>query len=139
MSRNCFFHHLTFRNLDTVPPGFKYGASWEEDILFVEPETVCVDTNTTLDYRIAESTNVSVNVLDLVITDRGGFVNLNRSYPLIDLSDTQKNSKIYERAWKAAWMTNWYTMLYYVSICIIDVARSPRAPLAVGSNHTYCH
>ncbi|KAL5315720.1 hypothetical protein ACEPPN_016590 [Leptodophora sp. 'Broadleaf-Isolate-01'] len=101
-----------FRN-HTVPPGFKYGASWEEDILFVEPETVCVDTNTTLDYRIAESTNVSVNVLDLVITDRGGFVNLNRSYPLIDLSDTQKNSKIYERAWKAAWMTNWYTMLYY--------------------------
>ncbi|KAL2062708.1 hypothetical protein VTL71DRAFT_5780 [Oculimacula yallundae] len=103
---------IGFRN-HTVPPGFKYGASWEEDILFIEPETVCVDTNTTLDFTIAESTNTSVNVLDLVITDRGGFINLNRSYPLIDLSDTQKNSKLYERAWKAAWMTNWNTMLYY--------------------------
>ncbi|KAK0124034.1 hypothetical protein ONS95_009020 [Cadophora gregata] len=101
-----------FRN-HTVPPGFKYGASWEEDILFIEPETVCVDTNTTLDFTIAPSPNISVSVVDLVLTDRGGFVNINKSYPLIDLSDPQKNPKLYERAWKAAWMTNAWTMLLY--------------------------
>ena len=99
---------------DTVPPGFKYGASWEEDILFIEPETVCVDTNTTIDYTVASNPNSTVSVVDLVLTDRGGFVNINRSYPLIDLSDPQKNAKLYERAWKAAWMTNAWTMLYYV-------------------------
>lgn len=97
----------------TVPPGFKYGASWEEDILFIEPETVCVDTNTTIDYTVASNPNSTVSVVDLVLTDRGGFVNINRSYPLIDLSDPQKNAKLYERAWKAAWMTNAWTMLYY--------------------------
>ncbi|PVH77956.1 hypothetical protein DL98DRAFT_636645 [Cadophora sp. DSE1049] len=101
-----------FRN-HTVPPGFKYGATWEEDILFIEPETVCVNTNTTLDFTIAPSPNTTVSIVDLVLTDRGGFVNLNKSYPLIDISDPQKNPKLHERAWKAAWMTNAWTMLLY--------------------------
>ncbi len=105
---------IGFRN-HTVPPGFKYGATWEEDILFVEPETVCVDTNTTLDYTIASSPNSSVSIVDLILTDRGGFVDITTAYPRVDLTDTQAHPNLYLRAYKAAWMTNAWTMLLYVS------------------------
>ncbi len=38
--------------LETMPfrKGFQYGVTWTEDILFVEPETVCIDTNLTLNH-----------------------------------------------------------------------------------------
>jgi hypothetical protein len=103
---------IGFRN-HTIPPGFNYGASWEEDLLFVEPETVCVDTNTTIDYSVAASPNSSISFTDLVLTDRGGFVNLIHTYPEANLTDTQKNPDLWTRAYKAAWMVNAYTMLYY--------------------------
>ena len=96
----------------TIPPGFQYGATWSEDILFIEPETVCVDTNTTLDYMIAESSNFSSSIIDLVLTDRGGFANANHTYPEVNLSAPQTDPQLYARAWKAAWMTNVWTMFY---------------------------
>ena len=101
-----------FRN-HTIPPGFRYGATWEEDLLFIEPESVCVDTNVTIDYQITPAPNSSASVTNLVLTDRGGFVNLNHTYPEANLTDTQKNPDLWTRAYKGAWMTNAYTMLYY--------------------------
>lgn len=104
---------IGFRN-HTVPIGFQYGASWDEDILFVEPETVCVDTNTTIDYTVSSSPNstLGVDIVDLVLTDRGGFINLNHTYPEANLSDTQTNPDLYGRAYKAALMTNAWTMFF---------------------------
>jgi hypothetical protein len=40
-----------FRN-HTLPTGVGVGGSWEEDILFIQPETVCVDTNLSLAFTI---------------------------------------------------------------------------------------
>ncbi|KAH8585295.1 hypothetical protein B0O99DRAFT_749133 [Bisporella sp. PMI_857] len=87
---------IGFRN-HTVPDGFPNGVSWEEDLLFIEPETACEKYI----YR------------GLVLTDRGGFANLDRAVPTFDRSDSQKNPELYGRAYKAAWMSNAFSALYY--------------------------
>lgn len=99
-----------FRN-HTVPPGFKHGVTWTEDLLFVEPETICVDTNLTLDFTIMSANNTVTG--GTVLTDRGGFVNLNHTYPRVDMSNPQENPNLYDRAYKAAWLQNAYTALVF--------------------------
>lgn len=101
-----------FRN-HTAPLGFEYGATWDEDLLFIEPETVCVDTNITIDFSIGLLINGSNSIRDLVLTDRGGFSNLSHVYPKANLSNPQINPDLYNRAYVAAWVTNTYTMLFY--------------------------
>jgi hypothetical protein len=110
----CIERLLTLSPPDTVPPGFQFGVTWEEDILFIEPETVCVDTNTTIDYKIGFATeNGSISIIDLVLTDRGGFVNLEQTFPVANMSDPQANPDLWTRAYKAAWMTNTFSMLLF--------------------------
>ena len=86
---------------------------WEEDILFVEPESLCIDTNLTIDFNIAITPNYSALYTNVVLTDRGGFVNLNHTYPEPNLTDPQTNQDLWGRAYKAAWLNNVYTMLYF--------------------------
>ncbi|KAK5110791.1 hypothetical protein LTR85_000720 [Meristemomyces frigidus] len=99
---------IGFRN-HTVPQGYSQGASWSEDLLFIEPETVCVDTNLTLDYEIL-NTDDSVTA-GIFLTDRGGFVNLNHSYPYRYIADPQNDPSMQQRAYEAAWIHNAYTAL----------------------------
>jgi hypothetical protein len=101
-----------FRN-HTFPPGFQHGATWSEDLLFVEPETVCVNTNLTIDYNIAPAVNGTTIVSNLVLTDRGGFVNLNHTYPAPNITNPQANPDLWTRAYTAAWLNNAYSALYY--------------------------
>jgi hypothetical protein len=103
---------IGFRN-HTVPDGFPNGVSWEEDLLFIEPETACVDTNLTLDFEINNDPRRNIFIGGLVLTDRGGFANLDRAVPTFDRSDSQKNPELYGRAYKAAWMSNAFSALYY--------------------------
>lgn len=103
---------IGFRN-HTVPPGFQYGVTWEEDLLFVEPESVCVDTNLTIDFSIAITPNYSTLVTDVILTDRGGFINISHTYPEPNMTDPQQNQDLWSRAYKAAWLNNVYTALYY--------------------------
>jgi hypothetical protein len=103
---------IGFRN-HTFPHGFQNGVTWEEDLLFIEPETVCIDTNLTLDCELSADPNNSIYITGVVLTDRGGFANLNHALPSIDLSDPQKNPDLYGRAYQAAWLNNAYTALYY--------------------------
>jgi len=86
-------------------------VKWSEELLFLEPETVCVDTNLTIDFTISAA-NRSV-IEEVVLTDRGGFTNINTTYPRIVFEDTQKDSELYRRAYRAAWLQNVYTMLYF--------------------------
>lgn len=95
----------------TIPPGFQYGVAWKEDLLFIEPETVCVDTNLTLDFTVVSENNTVIS--GVVLTDRGGFVNLNHTYPEPDFSNPQKNPDLFGRAYKAAWLSNVLTAFYY--------------------------
>lgn len=61
---------IAFRN-HTVPLGFEHGAEWEEDLLFIEPETVCVNTNVTVDFEIGRYINSTVSYENVTLTDRG--------------------------------------------------------------------
>lgn len=97
----------------TFPPGYQYGATWSEDLLFVQPDTVCVNTNLTIDYTISTSPNISELLTNLVLTDRGGFVNLNSTYPEPDLTNPQASPDLWTRAYKAAWLNNAFTALFY--------------------------
>lgn len=60
---------------------------WTEGLLWIEPETVCVPTNLTLDYALPDRVNVAA--IDTFLTDRGAFLNLTRDYPFVDFNDSQ--------------------------------------------------
>ncbi|KAH8898902.1 hypothetical protein GQ53DRAFT_791085 [Thozetella sp. PMI_491] len=102
---------IGFRN-HTVPIGHQWGVQWDEDLLFVEPETVCVDTNLTLDFTF-DWVNTTRLATGVVLTDRGGFVNLDHTYPTTHFADPQANPDLYHRAYMGAWLHNAYTALYF--------------------------
>jgi len=104
---------IGFRN-HTIPTGLSRGATWEEDILFVEPSTVCVNTNLTFDFGIALGRNGSEEdgIANLVLTDRGGFSQMNTTLPPLVVLDGQADPELQQRAYKAAWLNNAFTMLY---------------------------
>jgi hypothetical protein len=95
------------------PPGLQHGVTWSEDLLFVEPETVCVNTNLTLDYAIAENLNATTTITNPVLTDRGGFINLSPILPEPNITDSQSNPDLWTRAYLAAWLNNAYSAMYY--------------------------
>jgi hypothetical protein len=102
-----------FRN-HTFPPDFQYAVTWSEDLLFVEPETVCVDTNLTIDYTIAKYANSTTSLAtNIVLTDRGGFVDLRDAFPAANMTDPQSNPDLWTRAYVAAWYNNFYSALYW--------------------------
>jgi hypothetical protein len=102
-----------FRN-HTLPEGFAHGATWVEDILFIGPETSCVDTNLTLDFTINPNTTSALSdpFSELWLTDNGGFADLNHTRPYYDHDDAQANPDLQARAYQAAWLNNAVTMAY---------------------------
>lgn len=102
-----------FRN-HTLPKGQKHGATWTEDLLFIEPQSSCVNLNITLDFTVPS--NASEGTLNTLseqnLVDRGGFYALNTTYPEYDHADAQNNPDLYGRAYKAAYLNNVFTMAY---------------------------
>ncbi|KAF2819009.1 hypothetical protein CC86DRAFT_398941 [Ophiobolus disseminans] len=102
-----------FRN-HSVPPLSTFGSTWSEEILFVEPETHCVDTNLTLDYTLKQN-NVTgwVEVGDQVLLkDGGGFAALKTNHNWRAVNNTQEDARLYDRAYSAAWLNNVLSMMY---------------------------
>lgn len=102
---------IGFRN-HTTPPPLKYGSLWSEDLLFIEPETECIDMNITLDFNIPLSNDVMDDIENLTVTDHGGFANLNLEIPWYDTNKTWLEANLRDRAYFAAWFSNIYTMFY---------------------------
>jgi hypothetical protein len=100
-----------FRN-HTIPDEIQYGAEWSEDILFIEPETACINTNVTREF-MAPWSSFPDGAENITLVDQGGFAHINTTYPRYDFSDSQSNPMLLERAYKAAWLTNAYNMLYF--------------------------
>ncbi|OBR09521.1 hypothetical protein CH63R_08286 [Colletotrichum higginsianum IMI 349063] len=97
----------------TAPTNVEQGATWFEDLLFIEPIASCVNTNLTLDFEITMNSTVSnVGIDKLRLTDRGGFVNINQTYPTYDHDNAQSNPDLRARAYKAAFLNNAWTMMY---------------------------
>lgn len=106
---------IGFRN-HTIPlENLRYGASWSEDILFVIPETQCVDTNLTIDFATDPERKI-ITKHNPMLTDRGGFTNIDRNYVWWGTKDfgddTQSNLDLRARAFKGAWLNNGLTMQY---------------------------
>ncbi|KAK5654917.1 hypothetical protein OQA88_6673 [Cercophora sp. LCS_1] len=104
---------IGFRN-HTIPVGMTLGATWSEDLLFIEPSTTCVNTNVTLDFEVITDYNRTARsgVNNVVLTDRGGFSQMNSTLPSFDNLDGQVSPDLVGRAYKAAWLNNAFTMLY---------------------------
>ncbi|KAM5350529.1 hypothetical protein ACJ41O_007034 [Fusarium nematophilum] len=104
---------IGFRN-HTLPVGHHRGASWSEDLLFIEPEIECVNLNVTIDFEISTSSKESfgVAVSKMFMTDRGGFVNLNTTNPESDQRNGENKPDLKMRAYQSAWFTNAVNMLF---------------------------
>lgn len=96
-----------------MPVASEYGATWAEDILFIEPHTECVNANLTFEWTVPLNGSSSSSVEDLVLVDEGGFVNMNRTFPDLDISTAQDDPQLAYRAYRSAWLNNAYTALYY--------------------------
>lgn len=103
---------IGFRN-HTMPIGLDHGATWEEELLFVEPDVECVNTNLTVDFEISTNITSGNGYQNLFFTDRGGFANINTSYTSFGLPKSQSNPNLEARAYEAAILNNAYTMMIY--------------------------
>lgn len=103
--RIAFRHHRT-------PTHVGQGAEWEEDLLFLEPVTECVNTNLTLEFKIPEDGQLgSASLVNLTLIDNGGFSKLIQEYPVMNVTTSQEDPQLRFRAYKAAWLVNTYSML----------------------------
>jgi len=101
---------IGFRN-HTIPRGLPHGATWEEDLLWIKPDTVCVDTNLTMEYTLTSDTyNGDSTWSEVTLTDRGGLRNLIKKYPFLDRNDTQTRPELFNRGWRAASFNNFNLM-----------------------------
>ncbi|KAK2772244.1 hypothetical protein FQN53_004680 [Emmonsiellopsis sp. PD_33] len=138
---------LGFRS-HTVPANhYKYGTEWKEDILFIEPETQCVNLNFTLDFKIPDVTSAGLEyVEELKLVDHGGFSGL-RDNPAPNLkriiSNGQRGFNLRDRAASAAWLNNFLTMVFYNAtnpdmdrITRLDVSKGDTFPLPSFSANT---
>lgn len=99
---------IAFRN-HTVPVGLKYGAEWTEDLLWIEPETACVDTNISVEFKIPYTGLANFYLENITLVDNGGFANLITEYPKVNVWNSQSEPNLRDRAYKAAWMANAYS------------------------------
>jgi len=99
---------IAFRN-HTVPLGLKFGGEWTEDLLWIEPETACVNTNISVEFRIPYTGLTSFSLENISLVDDGGFADLVQHWPVVDVWNAQSEPNLRNRAYKAAWMTNAYS------------------------------
>ncbi|KAF7763942.1 hypothetical protein Agabi119p4_8479 [Agaricus bisporus var. burnettii] len=92
----------------TVPTEAQSGGTWSQDILWIEPETECVDTNLTVDYILTNGPNMGVDEFN--ITDHGGFYNLTREPPSFDRNG--QNIDLRQHAYKGAAYSNRFAMSF---------------------------
>jgi hypothetical protein len=107
---------IGFRN-HTAPMLRQLGSTWTEDLLFVVPDTVCVNTNITLDFQIAGThtenlVNMNDDMFKPEIVDHGGFVQINKTNPDSLYGDMQANPDLRHRAYTAAWYQNALAMAH---------------------------
>lgn len=132
----------------TVPQHrYEFGSRWNEDILFIEPETQCVDLNFTLDFVLPRDVSTSDQyVEDLKIVDHGGFSGLHdNAAPSLERisSNGQVDLNLKDRAMSAGWFNNFLTMVFYNvtdpdmrNIKRLDVSEGDTFPLPSFSKNT---
>ncbi|KAJ3554106.1 hypothetical protein NP233_g12493 [Leucocoprinus birnbaumii] len=90
----------------TLPP-FQNGATWSQDVLWLEPTTQCVDTNLTVDYIMMDGPVLSADSFNL--TDHGGFVNIKHTP---EFNGNGQNIDLWLHAYKGATYSNLFAMQF---------------------------
>lgn len=93
---------IGFRN-HTVPINPEKRSEWTESLLWIQPETVCVSTNLSIEYTISGDPSRRMTVL---VTDRGGFFHLTKNSSFINLDDAQNRPELFARAHAGATCNN---------------------------------
>lgn len=106
---------IGFRN-HTLPDDVGSGAVWQEDLLFIQPETVCVALNMSIDFDVPTNFSDSLNTTEPIttyLTDQGGLLHLPHNRPEWDRTNSQSNPDLRGRATRAAWENNAMTAFFY--------------------------
>ncbi|GFF80913.1 hypothetical protein IFM62136_10413 [Aspergillus lentulus] len=104
---------IGFRNHTAPAKALKYGSTWDEDILFIQPETQCVPLNFSIEFQLPPALEMSLSVVNLVLKDHGGLSNLAQPRPSISVPVNGQEFDLRQRAWNAAWYNNFLTLAYF--------------------------
>ncbi|KAF2181144.1 hypothetical protein K469DRAFT_793113 [Zopfia rhizophila CBS 207.26] len=97
---------IGFRN-HTAPFGLQYGAQWDEDILWIEPEISCANTNLSFQMTVNDVLNSSYPLQALEVVDDGGFALLRHGDPYAGWPNiTYSSPDVQLRADRSAWLSN---------------------------------
>ncbi|KAH0560033.1 hypothetical protein GP486_003444 [Trichoglossum hirsutum] len=124
---------IGYRN-HTAPTGLKEGATWREDLLWVEPVTECVDTNLTLHFSLKNLSYPQLALTSVYLRDDGGFANLAATAPHSgNWINTDGVPDLKARAHLAAWLSN------YATTTILNITSSSKTGAifnsTVGQRH----
>lgn len=97
-----------YRN-HSLPVGLKHGATWSEDLTWIEPVTECVNTNLSIGFSLSSSGAPVGGYL----TDKGGFSNLTKDEPHPGRWGDNQSPDLRARAHRAAWFHNRLNMIYF--------------------------
>ncbi|KAG2184426.1 hypothetical protein INT43_000335 [Umbelopsis isabellina] len=94
-------------------PYLPHGATWNQEMLWIEPETACVDLGFTLNFKLSDTATVSIYGSDnnVSLTDQGGFSNFN--YTFSDYGRNGQQITMEDRAKKLAFFTNIFIKAEY--------------------------
>ncbi|KAI8584776.1 hypothetical protein K450DRAFT_276438 [Umbelopsis ramanniana AG] len=116
-------------------PILPYGATWNQDIMWIEPVTSCVDLNFTLNYQLNAAATISSVFAspssNISIVDNGGFSNLNVTYPVIGRNGQEVTME--DRANKLAFLSLAYIMSQW-NISKENTALGKRWPITQTGN-----
>ncbi|CAO3690075.1 unnamed protein product [Umbelopsis ramanniana] len=89
--------------LNVTVPFFQSGGNWNQQILWLEPVTECVDLNVTYDFTLqdASPSSPTLQLSNYAITDRGGFANYNANHYQPN-QPTDRNVNLQTHAYQAA-------------------------------------
>lgn len=103
---------IGFRNHTAPSKALKYGSTWDEDILFIQPETQCVPLNMSIDFQLPSDLETSLSVVNLVLKDHGVLSGLAQPRPSISVPVNGQEFDLRQRARNAAWYNNFLTLAY---------------------------
>ncbi|KAJ3455213.1 hypothetical protein MRS44_013813 [Fusarium solani] len=101
-----------FRN-HTIPEQIEFGSSWQEDLLWIEPVTECVDTNLIIEFDNILSETDNPHEAQSFLVDNGGFVNLSPDFPSIHENTTENDPQLRASAYRAAAFNNAFAAAFY--------------------------
>ena len=82
----------------TIPTRVRHGATWTEDLLFVQPETQCVGNNLSIDYTLGGFSSAQRTAERVTLRDGGGFSSLTPVFPDGQWTDPQNDPELRSRA-----------------------------------------